>query len=139
MLLPSMQSSLLFSLALVLYFDFVSANTEKIIFLGPPTINLPATQPTLGDLRLDVLTPDDWSRRLDLQASFPDAGSPLGTTTWLLLTNLTQNQRYELRVCWAATVRSSPAFKWRHMFTMDTATHGFLARSLRASRCLGYP
>ncbi|KAF6821649.1 hypothetical protein CSOJ01_00152 [Colletotrichum sojae] len=98
-----MHFPLLFSLLLVFCFGFARANTEKIIFLGPSTVNVPATQPTLGDLRLDVLTPDDWSRRLHLQASFPDAESPLGTTSWLLLTNLTLHQCYELRVCWAAT------------------------------------
>ncbi|OHE92612.1 hypothetical protein CORC01_12058 [Colletotrichum orchidophilum] len=83
--------------------DVVRANTEKVIFLGPETVNVPATPPTLDDLRLDVLTPDEWSKRVELQASFPTPDSPLGTTTWLLLNILTQGQRYELRVCWAAT------------------------------------
>ncbi|GKT57225.1 hypothetical protein ColTof4_11379 [Colletotrichum tofieldiae] len=90
-------------LALASCLDIARANTEKVIFLGPETVNIPTTPPTIQDLRLDVLTPHDWTKRLDLKASFPTEDSPSGTTTWLLLNSLTQGQRYELRVCWAAT------------------------------------
>ncbi|KXH31063.1 hypothetical protein CSIM01_07948 [Colletotrichum simmondsii] len=90
-------------LALACCLDVVRANTEKVIFLGPETVNVPTTPPTIQDLRLDVLTPDEWSKRVQLPASFSTSDSPLGTTSWLLLTNLTQGQRYELRVCWSAT------------------------------------
>ncbi|KAL0940837.1 uncharacterized protein CTRU02_203600 [Colletotrichum truncatum] len=96
-----MRPSLIFGLAICI--DIAQANTEKVIFLGPETVNVPATPPTVDDLRLDALTPDEWSKRIDLPASFPTHESPSGTVAWLLLTNLTQNQRYELRVCWAAT------------------------------------
>ncbi|WYZ37398.1 hypothetical protein EsH8_II_000904 [Colletotrichum jinshuiense] len=98
-----MRPALLAGLALACCLNLVRANTEKVIFLGPETVNLPTAPPTINDLGLDALTPVDWSQRLDLQASFPAQNSPSGTTTWLLLTNLTQGQRYELRVCWAAT------------------------------------
>ncbi|KAK1985179.1 hypothetical protein LZ30DRAFT_779256 [Colletotrichum cereale] len=94
-----------FAAGLVLAFclDIARANTEKVIFLGPDTVNVPTTPPAIEDLRLDVLTPDDWTKRLDLKSAFPSEESPSGTTTWLLLNELAQGQRYELRVCWAAT------------------------------------
>ncbi|KAK1595996.1 uncharacterized protein LY79DRAFT_667504 [Colletotrichum navitas] len=96
---------LIFATGLILAFclDVAHANTEKVIFLGPDTMNVPNMPPTIEDLRLDVLTPDDWTKRLDLKAAFPSEDAPSGTTTWLLLNDLTRGQRYELRVCWAAT------------------------------------
>ncbi|KAK2002430.1 hypothetical protein LX36DRAFT_253736 [Colletotrichum falcatum] len=93
----------IFGLILAFGLDIAHANTEKVIFLGPDTVNIPTLPPTIEDLRLHVLTPDDWTKRLDLKAAFPSEDSPSGTTTWLLLNDLTQGQRYELRVCWAAT------------------------------------
>ncbi|KAF3359450.1 hypothetical protein HYQ45_016933 [Verticillium longisporum] len=78
-------------------------NTEKSIFLAPATVNIPAHQPTLEVLGLDVLTPTRTSIRSHLNASFPNAGSAVGLATWFLLDDLRPSQRYELRVCWAAT------------------------------------
>ncbi|GKT49889.1 uncharacterized protein ColSpa_10070 [Colletotrichum spaethianum] len=98
-----MRSVFAAGLALAFCLDIACANTEKVIFVGPETVNVPTMPPTLEDLRLDVLTPDDWTKRLDLKASFPTGDTPSGTTTWLLLDRLTHGQRYELRVCWAAT------------------------------------
>ncbi|KAI1408123.1 hypothetical protein F5Y13DRAFT_113254 [Hypoxylon sp. FL1857] len=79
------------------------ANTEKAIFLGPPTVNIPATHPTLDDLHVDTLTPTDWAIRTHLDARFPSISAPYGKATWLILDELTEGQRYEVRVCWAAT------------------------------------
>lgn len=100
------------ALALACCLDVAHANTEKAIFLGPETVKVPTTPPTIEDLRLDVLTPDDWNKRLKLKASFPSGDSPFGATTWLIITNLTQGQRYELRVCWSATVRRCPIHRY---------------------------
>ncbi|KAK4115729.1 hypothetical protein N656DRAFT_678844, partial [Canariomyces notabilis] len=79
------------------------ANTEKAIFLAPEPITIPTAHPTLSDLRLDTLTPANWSLRTQLNAQFPSDTHPSGTATWLILDNLHPNQRYEVRVCWAAT------------------------------------
>ncbi|ETS78929.1 hypothetical protein PFICI_08782 [Pestalotiopsis fici W106-1] len=79
------------------------ANTEKAIFLGPKTINLPPTHPNLQDLRIDTLTPAKWNIRTLLNAQFPTDGARFGKATWLVLDELTEGQRYEVRVCWAAT------------------------------------
>ncbi|KAH8678162.1 hypothetical protein BX600DRAFT_431456 [Xylariales sp. PMI_506] len=82
----------------------VLANTEKAIFLGPEAINIPATHPNLDDLTIDTLTPqDNWAIRTRVEASFPNASNPFGRTTWLILDELAAGQRYEVRVCWAAT------------------------------------
>lgn len=82
----------------------VCANTEKVIFLGPATVNIPSTHPTLDDLHVDTLTPANAAVRTHLEAQFTNASSPYGKATWLVLDELTEGQRYEVRVCWAATV-----------------------------------
>lgn len=83
-----------------------SANAEKTIFLGPAPVNLPQQSPSLADLHLDVLTPDDHVLRTHLAAVFPTEERPRGAETWLLLDSLAEGQRYEVRVCWLATVRT---------------------------------
>lgn len=87
----------------------VAANAEKIIFQGPAPDTIPLTKPTLSDLHLDTLTPDTSSLRTNLSRVFPSDvnDKPKGESTWLLLDNLTKGQRYELRVCWAAIVRTN--------------------------------
>ncbi|KAI1460970.1 hypothetical protein F4805DRAFT_416166 [Annulohypoxylon moriforme] len=87
----------------ILLIASVFANTEKAIFLGPPTANIPSAHPTLEDLHVDILTPTNWSIRTHLEAQFPNISSPNGKATWLILDELTEGQRYEVRVCWAAT------------------------------------
>lgn len=88
----------------------VAANAEKVIFLGPPAVPIPLTSPTLADLNLQTLTPAASSVRTNLSRVFPNdgasSGQEKGHSTWLLLDGLTEGQRYELRVCWAATVSS---------------------------------
>ncbi|KAK4210020.1 hypothetical protein QBC37DRAFT_42808 [Rhypophila decipiens] len=93
----------------LLYPVSVSANTEKTIFLGPETVRVPAQHPTIHDLHLDVLTPREnkWSLRTSLPRQFPNSTHPVGLATWFLLDELTQGQRYEVRVCWAATQPTS--------------------------------
>ncbi|KAK4043533.1 hypothetical protein C8A01DRAFT_12913 [Parachaetomium inaequale] len=93
-----------FTSVLFLLFTSVLANTEKAIFLGPEPVTAPLTHPTLSDLlRLDTLTPANGTLRTRLAAQFPAPEHPRGTATWLILDNLTPHQRYEVRVCWAAT------------------------------------
>jgi hypothetical protein len=104
--------TMIFRFGLLLCFFFsgvvVLGNVEKAIFLGPERTFIPTTPPTLEDLRLDVLTPGphrhNWWLRAQLSAQFPSPDAPKGASTWLLLDNLVQGQRYEVRVCWPATV-----------------------------------
>ncbi|KAK4227629.1 hypothetical protein QBC38DRAFT_188011 [Podospora fimiseda] len=97
--------SLIFTLLLI---TSTTANVEKTIFLAPPQINIPLSHPTLTDLNLPTLTPSsNSSLRTPLAASFPSPSSPEGSSTWLLLDSLTPSQRYELRICWAATQPTS--------------------------------
>lgn len=86
-----------------------AANVEKAIFLGPAPVNIPLQQPTLTDLNLRTLTPEDNSVRTELSRALSKESPepPPGHATWLILDHLTEGQRYELRVCWAAIVRLS--------------------------------
>jgi hypothetical protein len=103
--LPGLLPSLCFGNILLL--QQAAANVEKTIFLGPDTINVPHQSPTFDDLQLDVLSPasrESRSVRTHLSAEFPTRDRSRGKATWLLLDDLTPGRRYEVRVCWAATV-----------------------------------
>lgn len=96
-----------FILLATVFASLVAANAEKVIFLGPAAVSIPLAKPTLSDLNLLTLSPNASSIRTNLSRVFPDdavEGQRKGHSTWLLLDNLTEGQRYELRVCWAATV-----------------------------------
>ena len=88
----------------ILQLSFVFANVEKTIFLGPPAIGMPNQHPNLYDLCLIPLSPLHSTARTRLNASFPTADTPKGEVTWVLLDGLTPGARYEVRICWLATV-----------------------------------
>ena len=94
-----------FCLCLVL--QCVSANLEKVVLLGPPPFTLPSENPNLEDLHLLTLSPLLPSLRLQVEAAFPSNESQQGKPTWFLLQGLSEGRRYEVRVCWPATVRNS--------------------------------
>ena len=96
--------ALQFLLAAIFCVQACLANVEKTIFLGPDAVNIPLQHPTLEDLNLDVLTPDNWSLRTHIEARFPSDGLEKGKSTWYLLDSLRKDQRYEVRICWPATV-----------------------------------
>jgi len=108
----------------LLFSCFALANTEKIIFLGPEAVEIPNISPGLGDLSLVTLSPSKPTFRARLPRAFPTPGEDQGLQSWFLLDGLERGQRYEIRVCWAATVRyalstgfrvisiSFPLFKW---------------------------
>lgn len=110
----------LFTVLFVLVWDAITvlANVEKVVFLGPKAVNIPSQHPTLSDLHLDVLDPGNsssskgWSIRTNISAAFPpkltypEDENLKGKQTWLLLDNLIEGQRYEVRICWVATVCS---------------------------------
>ena len=101
------------------------ANVEKTIFLGPKFVNVPLRHPTLEDLHIDILTPKDSALRTKIEAEFPDDEYERGKTSWFLLDDLKENQRYEVRICWAATVRTGfPSLILRVALTLSLATHG---------------
>ena len=85
----------------------VLANVEKAVFLAPEAIRSLDQQPGLDQLNLAILTPSSWKIRTQLTASFPSPENSLGTEAWLLLEGLSQHQRYEVRICWSATVLPS--------------------------------
>ncbi|KAK3683763.1 hypothetical protein B0T22DRAFT_260470 [Podospora appendiculata] len=99
----------------LLGFQPALCNVEKTIFLGPASARIPLAHPTLEDLHIDTLTPSQSSLRTRLAAAPPSASN--GKATWLLLDNLTAGQRYEVRVCWAATQPTSFTI---NTYTLDT-------------------
>ena len=58
----------------------------------------PDSGPDLDSLRLTSLTPTNTKVRTSLPVTFQ------GDDSWYLLQRLKEGQRYEVRVCWAATV-----------------------------------
>lgn len=91
-------------LILTLFPCFTTANVEKTIFVAPPPSPIPAENPGLDDLGLDRLSPSDFVVRTYLNASFPTEDAPQGSESWFYLEDLNPGQRYEVRICWLATV-----------------------------------
>lgn len=87
--------------------DITNANVEKTIFIAPPRTKIPAEQPAgLDDLGLPRLSPAPMEAaiRAHLNASFPTHDAPHGMESWFYLERLVPGVRYEVRVCWLATV-----------------------------------
>jgi len=80
------------------------ANTEKAIFTAPDAISFTDSNPTLDVLQLQSITHSESALRTSLNVAFPSKETPQGTDHWYLLRDLNSQQRYELRVCWAAVV-----------------------------------
>ena len=92
-------------LCLAAFFSPAFSNVEKVIFLSPKAITIPSHHHNkLKDLRIESLTPALPSLRRSLSAPFPKTSSHPGPEAWFLLENLAEGQRYEARICWAATV-----------------------------------
>jgi hypothetical protein len=125
---------------ILLLLPYVLGNTEKTIFLGPSPVNVQLTHPTLDGLQLDTLTPNNFTIRTHLKAQFPNNELRDGKPSWFVLRNLTQGQRYEVRVCWAATVSQANLVFRSVWMAKDAysfpATNCLQARSARARNCL---
>jgi hypothetical protein len=81
----------------------VFANVEKTVFVTPPAEPSPEDA-SIDNLLLTRLSELHPSARTFINASFPTTDSPRGTETWILLEGLNPQSRYEVRVCWLATV-----------------------------------
>lgn len=92
-------------LCIVLQAWIVNANVEKIIFLGPSVVTLPDVRPSLDDLNLRVLSSREPILPTQLSVQFPTIAQPRGLESWYLLSALEEGRRYEVRICWPATVR----------------------------------
>ena len=95
----------------------ILANVEKTVFLTPAPISIPRDHPNLHDLQLAVLSPARWRLQHQIAASFPTASFNLrGTETWMLLEGLEEQRRYEVRICWLATVSNLDPHQPRSLF-----------------------
>ena len=91
---------------LFLFLPLIAANVEKLIFLGPKNSDV---QPQLLShafgSHLDILSPANYTIRHRLLAAFASDPVPKqDSETWILLQDLETGRRYEVRVCWSATV-----------------------------------
>jgi len=100
----AMKKLYLIILILLTYVQLAVANVEKVIFLGPSSIKVRNQHPTLEGLQFHTLSPQNGTVRTKLRAAFPTNTSVWGEASWVLLENLVEGQRYEVRICWAATV-----------------------------------
>jgi hypothetical protein len=82
----------------------VNANVEKTIFLGPSPATFSNARPSLDDLHLHVLSPSNTILPTHLPVQFPTEPVPRGVESWYLLRGLDEGRRYEVRICWPATV-----------------------------------
>ena len=82
----------------------VNANVEKTIFLGPSPVTLDNARPGLDDVHLNALSPSETILSTHIPVHFPTHAVPRGLESWYLLRRLAHGQRYEVRICWPATV-----------------------------------
>jgi hypothetical protein len=82
----------------------VNANVEKTIFLGPNPVTLSNVRPGLDHLGLHYLSPDLTILPIRVPVQFPTESVPRGLESWYLLRRLEDGRRYEVRICWPATV-----------------------------------
>jgi hypothetical protein len=123
--------------ALAIFFSGVLGNVEKTIFVAPPAISIPTAHPNLDDLSLIFLSPLQLSARTRLNASFPTEDSLRGTEHWFLLDGLSPGTRYEVRICWLATVSQTPTAMNRvEMAYIVAATHSVLTAHAYTRRSL---
>jgi hypothetical protein len=92
------------------------ANVEKTIFTAPDSTSFGDARPNLIDLRLNILSSQRLSVRTVLPVIFPTEKHPRGLSSWYILDSLRPGQRYEVRICWAATVSSNSLGQWPHSF-----------------------
>jgi len=85
------------------------ANVEKTIFVAPDPSTMPNASPNLDNLCLEPLAPSLSTLHKLLPVRFPSKLHPLGRQSWYLLKGLRPGTRYEVRVCWAATVSATPS------------------------------
>jgi len=96
------------ALLCLLFIPFtVLANTEKVVFLSPDQLTFvnreddSTFQPSCVQ---DTLSPSKRQLHTQLQVAFPSEEDPRGSENYYLLNGLEPGRRYEVRVCWSATV-----------------------------------
>lgn len=82
---------------------FTLANVEKVIFTAPPATVVPQDA-AIDSLLMIPLNHDFPAARTYFNATFLTPDRQDGSVSWLLLDNLNPGQRYEVRLCWLATV-----------------------------------
>ena len=90
--------------AILLLIPWAVANVEKTIFIAPDPMPIPRHHLTLSAPNIHSLAHNNTFLRTHIKAGPASASFSTGMATWLLLRDLNPGQRYEVRVCWAATV-----------------------------------
>jgi hypothetical protein len=108
---------------LLWFATLVAANVEKTIFVAPEETTMTTDGPSLSNLCLQTLTPVEDNRkiRISLPVSFPTKDNAFGKSSWYLLQHLKPGQRYEVRICWSATVRISSSLFIQFFASRDFA------------------
>ena len=116
---PAMQ---LHHLPCLILLPLAVANVEKTIFVGPAETTLPNDGPGLSNLCLESLAPpregsEITKLRTLLPVQFPTTERAnevpkgfRGLQSWYILKDLKAGQRYEVRICWSATVSCCTMF-----------------------------
>jgi hypothetical protein len=95
-----MRQLIFLALWLALFSARVVANTEKVIFIAPPA----PLEPLETHRALETLSPSRPAvRRVEVQLSFEHP-----TEEFFALESLDIGRKYEVRVCWPASVSAPP-------------------------------
>ena len=90
-------------------FPAAFANVEKTIFIAPSgsDVTYISERRALAALNIETLSPGSNTLRRAISRTGTSRESSVVTSTWYSLTDLNPAQRYEVRICWAATVSLS--------------------------------
>lgn len=123
-------------LIILLLVHLAAANVEKTIFVAPAPNPIPPENRGHNDLGLERLSPSDHMVRTMLNASFPTEDAPRGTESWFYLEDLHPGRRYEVRICWLATVSTVTRFCIRRCTELLTvvATNRVYSHHLHSPR-----
>ncbi|CAD6505690.1 BgTH12-01180 [Blumeria graminis f. sp. triticale] len=90
-------------IVLLLGISPVFSNTEKTTVVGPKIFVPLNRHIALGHINLKVLSPHHTPFRTHIKSTFPNDLSKIGRTSWFIMGDLIEGQKYEVRICWAAT------------------------------------
>ena len=94
--------------ALLIFFwtaiSVVLANTEKIIFITPEIVTNSKLNQLTERIDIPAIYPESGRTHIKLPVDFGTSENPNGCQSWYLLRALEKGRRYEIKLCWAATV-----------------------------------
>lgn len=117
------------AIVLACLLQLAAANVEKEIFLGPPASTDPDVS-LAGHLVPQLASSEHCSNCRAIRTRLNTSFVGKGVEHWVRVNGLEEGRRYEVRICWAATVCTLCTSFWTLLTRVWPATDGFYAGSV---------